>query len=84
MHLQVSKGYEFFKGRTFGKKEGQSIEFKGAKDSSSFMKEMSVVNIGDAIGEELCSFLNSEGGTVFVGVHDTTNVIQGMIRVRYV
>lgn len=42
------------------------------------MQTSAVIIITSNIGKVTCSFLNSEGGTLYVDIHDQTHTIQGI------
>eukprot|EP01040_Poterioochromonas_malhamensis_P015991 gene15991-18034_t len=74
---QLSKDTLFYKGSIFNKEENLDTEFKGDSNALSTMKEGTVANRFEKYGETICAFLNTNGGSLFIGIHDS-RVIQGV------
>ena len=80
IHLRYLKPDCFIRGRVMQMEEGVEVEFKGALDpygcldkESSFWK-----GLLKEILRNVCGFLNSEGGSLWYGVHDS-GVVQGIV-----
>ncbi|KAM9993499.1 hypothetical protein ACTFIZ_011464 [Dictyostelium cf. discoideum] len=71
MELAVGKD-KFVLGKTTGFKEDYFLELKGNADKNVSMKKKEV-NI-DILVEQICGFLNYEGGSIYVGIHDDSTV----------
>jgi len=73
----LQKDRVFYRGRIFECEEGDSVEYKGGRDSALPIKEDAMFNKSKETGESVCAFLNSEGGSLFWGIHDN-HIIQGV------
>lgn len=74
----LSKTNVFYRGQIFEEEEGREIEFKGSTDSARPVTETAMMNKSSVIGETICAFLNTNGGTLYYGIHDSTHIIQGV------
>ncbi|OQV20006.1 hypothetical protein BV898_06010 [Hypsibius exemplaris] len=76
-YKEIQKSNLFISGRIFAKEEGGRVEFKGHKDPMGSMNPKSVKELFHEIGEQVCGFLNAEGGSIYIGIHDS-GTIQGI------
>jgi len=74
---KLRKDRILYKGRIFSV-ENSETEFKGGKDPLSPVNENSVFAKSTDIGKTVCAFLNTNGGSIFFGIHDKHSVIQGV------
>jgi hypothetical protein len=78
LYKQLAKGYFFMKGLKVEQEEDYETEFKGGKDSLKCMQQNEIRSLCSEIGRTVCGFLNTAGGSLLVGIHNQTNVVQGI------
>jgi hypothetical protein len=79
----IRKTPEFVFGRRFimqeqGLTEDYDLELKGAQVDNEPMPENAVCNQSGPMFQAVCAFLNTQGGSLYYGIHDKTTRIHGI------
>ena len=76
--VAIEKRPTFVFGRVMELQEDYDVEFKGSKKYDQTMDEKAVADISTSITKTICGFLNTNGGSIFVGIDDKRHCTHGI------
>lgn len=78
VYTKLSKKNTFYFGTIYKFEESTEVEFKGSDTTFKPVSETAMFNKTSTIGENICAFLNTNGGSLFYGIYDNPHIIQGV------